>query len=176
MKSQMLLVVLIFSCGWAACSGDRIEKAAADAGADAGSGSPASSECPAEGGEGDDTLQQAAATQPLSHVYGKGPLKLEGKVACPGDEDCIHAYADCCFEGGAVVRWDASAGSLDVELFDKEGRPLPLSAPGDVVLRQPGEVRLLWAEAGGYFFVRVRSTEAVNVPYSVDLLASVFIR
>lgn len=110
-------------CVGGACrSAQGLKEAAADAGADAGSGSPDGSGCPDEAGESDSTLQQAVATPPRYHVYGHGPLKLEGKVACPGDEDWIHAYGDCCYEAGAVVRWDASAGPLEVVLFDTARR------------------------------------------------------
>ncbi|ATB40098.1 hypothetical protein CYFUS_005546 [Cystobacter fuscus] len=63
-----------------------------------------------------------------------------------------------------------------MELFGSEGDPLPLSAPGDLDQRQPGEVCLLRAECGGPFLVRVRTSGEVAVPYSVELFAPVFVR
>ncbi|ATB40106.1 hypothetical protein CYFUS_005554 [Cystobacter fuscus] len=141
-----------------------------------GNESPAGAACTDDAGEEDDTLEQALAAAPLSHVFNHGPLRLEGRVACPGDEDWIHAYSDCCNPSGARVRWDASRGPLEVELLDSEGNPLPLGAPGDIVQRQPGEVYLLRAEYGGRFLVRVRTSGEVAVPYSVELFAPVFVR
>lgn len=132
--------------------------------------------CVDDAREDDDTLEQGLAAAPISHVFNHGPARLEGQVACPGDADWIHAYADCCNPSGARVRWDASRGPLEVELFDSEGNPIPLGAPGDIVQRQPGEVYLLRAEYGGRFLVRVRAPDAVAVPYSVELFAPVFVR
>ncbi|ATB28689.1 hypothetical protein [Melittangium boletus] len=102
-------------------------------------------------------------------------MRFNGQVACPGDADWIHAHADCCNPSGARVRWDASRGPLEVELFDSEGDPLPLSAPGDIDQRQPSEVYLLRAKYGGPFLVRVQAPGAVAVPYSVELFAPVFV-
>jgi len=137
---------------------------------------PAGLACPDDAREDDDTLEQGLAAPPVSHVFNHGPLKLEGSVACPGDADWIHAHADCCNPSGAVVRWDASLGSLEVDLLDSGGVPLPLSAPGDIVQRQPGEVHLLRAEYGGPFLVRVRAGGSAAVPYSVEVFAPVFVR
>ncbi|WP_257455802.1 hypothetical protein [Archangium lipolyticum] len=141
-----------------------------------GSGSPDGPACTDDAWEDDDTLEQGLAVPAVSHVFNHGPLKLEGRVACPGDADWIHAHGDCCYPSGAVVRWDAALGPLEVELLDGKGNPLPLSAPGDIVQHQAGEVRLLRAEHGGPFFVRVRATGAAAVPYSVDVSAPVFVR
>lgn len=132
--------------------------------------------CIDDAGEDDDTLEQGRAATPVSHIFNHGPLKLDRRVACPGDEDWIHVYGDCCYPAGAVVRWDATRGALEAELLDSEGKPLPLNAPGDTVQRQPGEVRLLRAEHGGDFLVRVRAVGAETVPYSVDVFAPVFVR
>jgi hypothetical protein len=132
--------------------------------------------CTDDAREDDDTREQGLAASPSSHVFNQGPLRLERQVACPGDEDWIHAHADCCNPAGARVRWDASLGPLEVELLDSEGNPLPLCAPGDIVKRQPGEVHLLRAEHGGPFLVRVRASGKVAVPYSVELFAPVFVR
>ncbi|WNG49545.1 hypothetical protein F0U60_39565 [Archangium minus] len=136
---------------------------------------PAGSACTDDTREDDDTLEQGLAASPVHHIFNQGPLRLEG-VACPGDADWIHAHVDCCNPSGAVVRWDASLGALEVELLDNKGSPLPLSAPGDTVQRQPGEVRLLRAEYGGSFLVRVRAEGAAAVPYSLELTAPVFVR
>ncbi|QRO01264.1 hypothetical protein JRI60_20660 [Archangium violaceum] len=121
-------------------------------------------------------MEQGLAAPAVSHIFNHGPLKLEGRVACPGDADWIHAHGDCCYPSGAVVRWDAALGALEVELLDGKGSPLPLGAPGDIVQRQAGEVRLLRAEHGGTLLVRVRAAGAAVVPYSVDVFAPVFVR
>ncbi|WP_155893937.1 hypothetical protein [Cystobacter fuscus] len=132
--------------------------------------------CTDDAREDDDTLEQGLAAAPISHIFNHGPARQEGRVACPGDVDWIHAHADCCNPSGARVRWDASLGPLEVELLDSEGNPIPLGAPGDIVQRQPGEVYLLRAEYGGRFLVRVRTSGEVAVPYSVELFAPVFVR
>jgi hypothetical protein len=103
-------------------------------------------------------------------------MRISGSVACPGDEDWIHAHGDCCHQVGAIVRWEASQGPLDVGLFDEEGQPLPLNQPGDIVQHKPGEVRLLRARHGGTFLIRIRTSGAVAVPYSMEVLAPVFVR
>ncbi|MCY1077030.1 hypothetical protein [Archangium lansingense] len=128
--------------------------------------------------EDDDTLEQALAAGAVSHVFSDPPrpLQLTGSVACPGDADWIHAYGDCCYQAGVVVRWDASLGPLDVELLDEKGHPLPLNRPGDLAQHKPGEVRLLRAEHGGHFLVRIRASGTVAVPYSVAVFAPVFVR
>ncbi|WP_225412425.1 hypothetical protein [Stigmatella hybrida] len=138
-------------------------------------GIPAAMACVDDAWEDDDTLEQGKATPPLSHIYNHGPLVLEGRVACPGDADWIQAWVDCCHPAGAVVRWDASRGPLEVELLDSSGQPIPLSEPGDTVQRQPGEIRLLRAELQNVFFVRVRAGGAAAVPYTVSLIAPVFV-
>lgn len=132
--------------------------------------------CTDDAWEDDDTLEQGLAAAPISHIFNHGPARQEGRVACPGDVDWLHAHADCCNPSGARVRWDASRGPLEVELLDAKGNPLPLGAPGDIDQRQPGEVYLLRAEYGGPFLVRVQAPGAVEVPYSVELFAPVFVR
>lgn len=159
MRVLGLVLMLVSLCGVGGC---RATRAAGPA-------------CPDDAREDDDTLEQGLAANPVYHVFNQGPLRLEG-VACPGDVDWIHAHADCCNPAGAVVRWDASRGPLEVELLDGKGAPLPLSAPGDIVQRQPGEVHLLRAEHGGSFLVRVRASGAAAVPYSIELSAPVFVR
>ncbi|WP_434379621.1 hypothetical protein [Melittangium boletus] len=74
------------------------------------------------------------------------------------------------------MHWEAARGALEVDLLDVEGRPLPLDAPGDVAQRAAGEVRLLRAEHGGAFLVRIQAPGAVAVPYTVELFAPVFVR
>lgn len=132
--------------------------------------------CADDAREDDDTRERALASPPLSHVFGHGPLALEGQVACPEDTDWLHVYADCCHPAGVLVRWEAARGALEVDLLDVEGVPLPLDAPGDLVQRTPGEVRLMRAEHGGPFFVRLRAVGAAAVPYTVELSAPVFVR
>jgi hypothetical protein len=132
--------------------------------------------CVDDAREDDDTREQALASPPRSHIFNHGPLKLEGQVACPGDEDWVHAYADCCHPAGVRVRWEAAQGALEVDLLDVEGAPLPLDAPGDLAQRTPGEVLLRRASHGGPFLVRIRSGGAGAVPYSVELTAPVFVR
>lgn len=132
--------------------------------------------CADDARENDDTREQALASPPLSHVFGHGPRTLEGQVACPGDADWLHAYGDCCHPAGVRVRWEAARGALAVDLLDVEGVPLPLNAPGDVTERTPGEVRLIQAEHGGPFLVRIRSEGAAALPYTVELTAPVFVR
>jgi hypothetical protein len=139
-------------------------------------GAPAGRACEDDAWEDDDTLAQAQATSPLSHIYNHGPRVLEGRVACPGDTDWIQAWVDCCHPGGAIVRWDASRGPLEVDLLDAQGQPIPLGGPGDTVQRQPGEVHLLRAELQDRFFVRVRAGGEAAVPYTVSLFAPVFVR
>ena len=139
-------------------------------------GPPVPPACADDAKEDDDTLEQGLASPPLYHVFNHGPLRLEGRVACPGDEDWIHAHADCCEQAGAIVRWDAARGPLEVELLDDKGAPIPLNAPGDIAQRLAGEVHLLRAQHGGPFLVRVRAGGEAAVPYSVDLFAPVFVR
>lgn len=131
--------------------------------------------CADDAREDDDTREQALASPPLSHVFNHGPLKLEGQVACPGDTDWLYAHSDCCNPAGVQVRWEGGRGALEVDLLDVEGVPLPLDAPGDLVQRTPGEVRLLRASHGGPFLVRLRS-KGTAVPYTVELSAPVFVR
>ncbi|QRK08420.1 hypothetical protein JQX13_52370 [Archangium violaceum] len=159
MRFSGLVLMLISLCGGAACRATRTTGPS----------------CPDDAREDDDTLEQGLAVTPVHHVFNQGPLRLEG-VACPGDADWIHSHADCCNPAGAVVRWDASRGPLEVELLDDKGAPLPLSAPGDILQRQPGGVHLLRAEHGGPFLVRVRAGGETAVPYSVELSAPVFVR
>lgn len=132
--------------------------------------------CADDAREDDDTREQALANPPLSHVFGHGPLKLDGQVACPGDTDWLYAYADCCYPAGVRVRWEAARGALEVDLLDVEGVPLSLDAPGDLAQRTPGDVRLMRASHGGPFLVRIRSGGAAAVPYTVELSAPVFVR
>jgi hypothetical protein len=132
--------------------------------------------CADDAREDDDTREQALATSPLSHVFGHGPLKLDGQVACPGDTDWLYAHGDCCHPAGVRVRWAAARGALEVDLLDVEGVPLSLDAPGDLAQRTPGEVRLMRASHGGPFLVRIRAGGAAAVPYTVELSAPVFVR
>ncbi|OJT21919.1 hypothetical protein BO221_24510 [Archangium sp. Cb G35] len=132
--------------------------------------------CTDDAREDDDTREQALATPPLSHIFGHGPLKLDGQVACPGDTDWLYAYADCCHPAGVSVRWEAARGALEVDLLDAEGVPLSLDAPGDLAQRTPGEVRLMRASHGGPFLVRIRPGSEAAVPYTVELSAPVFVR
>ncbi|MET0403822.1 MAG: hypothetical protein ABW123_15535, partial [Cystobacter sp.] len=103
----------------------------------------------------------AQASNQSSHVFNHGPLLLEERVVGPGATDWIRGYSDSCetCQAGAVVHWEAAQGSLDVELFDPEGRPLVWGAPGEVVERRPGEARLLRPSHPGAFFVRIRVKE-----------------
>jgi hypothetical protein len=121
-------------------------------------------------------VARALASPPISHVYNHGPAKLEARVVAAGDTAWIHAYVDCCHQAGAIVRWDASQGPLDVELFDPQGQPLAWGAAGDIVQRQPGEVRLLRGAHGGSFLVRVRASGRTPVTYSTEVYAPVFVR
>ncbi|EPX56805.1 hypothetical protein D187_007240 [Cystobacter fuscus DSM 2262] len=132
-------------------------------------------DCVDDAKENDDTLEQGLAAGPIGHVFNRGPLSLPGRVACPGDEDWIHARADCCSASGARVSWDAAQGPLEVELLDAAGAPISLDAPDDIVQRQPGEVYLLRARYGGSFLVRVRTPAAVAVPYSVEVFAPFYL-
>ncbi|MBM7116024.1 hypothetical protein [Archangium primigenium] len=124
----------------------------------------------------DDPRKQALATPPRSHVFNHGPLTLEDQVARPGVANWLHAWGDCCHPAGVRVHWEAARGALEVDLLDVEGRPLPLDAPGDIAQRAAGEVRLLRAEHGGAFLVRIQAPGAVAVPYTVELFAPVFVR
>ncbi|KFA90405.1 hypothetical protein [Archangium violaceum] len=101
--------------------------------------------CTDDAREDDDTREQALANPPLSHVFGHGPLTLDGQVACPGDTDWLYAYADCCHPAGVRVRWEAARGALEVDLLDAEGVPLPVPGTssgdglGDAERRGGGE-------------------------------------
>ncbi|MET0402264.1 MAG: hypothetical protein ABW123_07655 [Cystobacter sp.] len=139
---------------------------------------PADPSCPIDFLENDDSPAQLPDNRLFMHVYRNGPLEVTGLTACLEDEDWIPAYSDCCLSdpSGAVVRWDASVGPLEVDLVDSKGVVLPPSGPHDINERRPGEARLLRAKhRGGGFLVRIRASGAVSVPYSVELYAPVLV-
>jgi hypothetical protein len=137
---------------------------------------PADPSCPIDRLEPDDSREQLRGRNSLMHVYKHGPAKHTGLTACLEDEDWIPAFSDCCLSdpSGAVVRWDTSVGPLEVDLVDGDGVALPPSSPNDINERRPGEARLLRVKhRGGGFFIRVRASGTVSVPYSIDVYATV---
>jgi hypothetical protein len=191
MRFPRLVLMMAMLCGTGACflAGPEIEGLTGgdlpvgpiDAGSpDAGEESepqtenepPADPSCPIDRWENDDTFKQGRATPVRGYGYINKPFRAEGLTACLGDEDWIHISPECC-ASGAIVRWDASVGPLEVDLFDSNGTLLSLNGPDDVVERQPGEVRLIQGHGPSHrhLLVRVRASGAVSVPYSVDLIA-----
>jgi hypothetical protein len=186
MRSPVLRVLTFLSMGgMSACfiNEDALRRPEEDGGVsgplDAGSAPQADSRpptdpsCPLDAWEDDDTPKQRRGRPAYSHIYTKGPVKVEGMTACLDDEDWLlgNTLDRTKDPTGAIVRWDASVGPLEVELLDAEARTIPLNHPGDIQERQPGEARLLSAQYVGLFFVRVRASGTVSVPYSVDVYA-----
>ena len=140
-----------------------------DAVADTGSPPGDAGDCVDDAREEDDVLATAMAGMP---VYGTRPVVLSGLVSCPGDDDLIFAYADCCTVAGAVVTYDPAQGELGVDLLDETGAPLT----ADVISRSPGNISLLRSGYGGNFFVQVRGMSGTRVDYDAEVHAMVYVK
>lgn len=128
--------------------------------------------CADDGREENDGPTSGTAASAMQHIVG-GSIDLPGQVACPGDDDFLRGYADCCPGLGVTVRWDAAQGPLDVQLLTPAGAPIALIGPADVEVRDAGYVHLLDKDQGnGEFLVRVRS--ASRVEYDATMYAPVY--
>ena len=108
-------------------------------------------------------------------LMGPRPVAVDGQVACPADDDVLHAYADCCTPAGAEVRWDPAQGALEVELLDGTGAVMALGA-ADVIMRGAGRIELRKADYGGDFYVRVQNASGRPIDYAVTVYAMVYVR
>lgn len=125
-------------------------------------------ECADDPREEDDERLDTAAHEKM--IWSHAPTRLEGMVSCPGDDDWIHAYADCCDDAGVELRWNAAEGDLKVDLFDAEGRLL-VARPGDIDEREEGVVRRMRASHGGDLYVRIRNRAGTRLPYTLTVHA-----
>lgn len=128
--------------------------------------------CHDDSREENDNPTSGTAASAAYHIFG-GSMTFSGQVACPGDDDYIRGYADCCPGFGVTVQWDPSDGDLVVDLLNAAGTPISLNGPADVHVRQPGYVELLETDQGSSeFLVRIRSQK--RVPYEAVLQAPMY--
>lgn len=120
--------------------------------------------------EDDDTLAAGLAEDPI-YALG-GTTTITGLVACPGDDDYFHGYADCCGSPvGADLAWSAAQGTLELEILAPDGSPWPV----DDVVTEGGHARRVETSsiAGHDFVVRVHNPGPQAVPYDLTVLALV---
>jgi hypothetical protein len=130
------------------------------------------SDCADDAREPDDEPGDVTASNKT--VMGTSPVKIDGQVSCPGNEDWFHGYADCCRDVGATVTWNpADDAALRVDLLDASGQVIRLDGPGDSVERADGKTTVTAHDRGGDFYVRVRNFGGVRTPYSIEITAIV---
>ncbi len=125
--------------------------------------------------EPDDTAALGLAAGTSMHIVGQGPVVIDALVAEAGGEDWISFYSDCCMTTGAMVVFDASLGNVKLRLYDAQGNLVPVSDPNVFTRRGRGWRGIGIRDTGGYFYARVWTEGAVDVPYSVRMLASVYV-
>lgn len=120
--------------------------------------------------EDDDDLSQAMASGPVTEVV-PGLVVFDG-MSCPGDDDVVYAYGDCCDDAqGATVMFDPAHGRVSLTVLGEDGTPWPRGAREPT----PGYLELLMTGTGGYFYVVVRNESGAPVPYTLTVYAPVYV-
>lgn len=106
-------------------------------------------------------------------VINSSPQIIDGLVAEAGGEDWFIMYGDCCMPVAAAIR--TPNRRVQIALFDEQGTPLLPSNP-DVSRASMGPWRGLQVrDAGGFYYIRVRNTGAVDVDYSLAMRSWVYV-
>jgi hypothetical protein len=127
--------------------------------------------CTDDSREDDDTLAVGLAASALSDL--DGTVDVPGLVACPGDDDFLHGYSDCCDDPlGAEIRWNSADGVLELSVLAPDGTAWPV----DDVVMDPDRARSVeTATAMGHdFVVRVHNPGATPIAYDATVYARVF--
>lgn len=126
--------------------------------------------CVDDGREEDDDMALAMGAGTVSGIV-PGMVDLGEMTSCPGDDDLVYAYGDCCeYERGAVVTYDPAVGNVTLEVLNPDGS----AWAGSAVVTSPGTLELLRRGEGGYFYVVVRNASGTPVPYSLTVYAPVY--